>query len=75
MITKEEAQKIAEKEAIRDGCDFIRYLKKQDEFFCLFGWLQNATKNRTSSLLSSGSGMECQGLFRHEVFTVIQQHL
>lgn len=33
MIIKEEAQKIAEKEAVRDGCDFIRYLKTHGELF------------------------------------------
>lgn len=33
MIIKEETQKIAEKEAVRDGCDFIRYLKTHGELF------------------------------------------
>lgn len=44
MITKEEAQKLAEKEAIRDGCDFIRYLKKQDELFVFLAGFKTPQK-------------------------------
>lgn len=67
MIIKEEAQKIAEKEAVRDGCDFIRYLKTHGELFVFLAGFKTSQKTGLS-LLSRRTGMERQGLFRHKVF-------
>lgn len=48
MIIKEEAQKIAEKEAVRDGCDFIRYLKTHGELFVFLAEFKTSQKTGLS---------------------------
>lgn len=48
MIIKEEAQKIAEKEAVRDGCDFIRYLKTHGELFVFLAGFKTSQKTGLS---------------------------